>query len=133
MVSTRPLISNSSSPCINLLVTVLSTAITIGITITFMFYSFCSYYCCGKTKQSGLSRQCLRNSPMLRVLFGHVTRWTKESNSFTNRTLSWADIMVHSSRSAHRGLPPLHSRVSGFHHFAVWTFLFVLWMLVTVV
>ena len=42
MVSPCPLISKSSSPCTNPLVTVLSTPITIGITITFMFYSFSS-------------------------------------------------------------------------------------------
>ena len=39
MVSTRPLISKSSSPCINPLVTVPRAPITIGITVTFMFYS----------------------------------------------------------------------------------------------
>ena len=40
MVSTRPLISKSSSPCTNLLVTVPRAPITIGITITFMFHCF---------------------------------------------------------------------------------------------
>ena len=42
MVSTCSLISKSSSPCTNLLVTVLSAPITIGITVTFMFHSFFS-------------------------------------------------------------------------------------------
>ena len=42
MVSTRPLISKSSSPFINTLVTVLSETITIGITVTYMFHSFFS-------------------------------------------------------------------------------------------
>ena len=42
MVSTRPLFSKSSSPCTNLLVTVLSTTIRIGIIVTFMFHSFFS-------------------------------------------------------------------------------------------
>ena len=42
MVSTCPLISKSSSPCANPLVTVLSVPITIGITVTFMFHSFFS-------------------------------------------------------------------------------------------
>ena len=42
MVATRPIISNSSSAFINLLVTVPSAPITIGITITFMFDSFFS-------------------------------------------------------------------------------------------
>ena len=37
---------------------------------------------------------CLRNSPMSQVLFGHMTRWTKESTSFTNRTSEAADIAV---------------------------------------
>ena len=41
-VSTRPLISKSSSPCINPLMTVLSIPITIGITLTVMFHSFFS-------------------------------------------------------------------------------------------
>ena len=41
MVSNCHLIFNSSSPCINPLVTVQSTPITICITVTFMFYSFC--------------------------------------------------------------------------------------------
>ena len=40
MVSTCPLISKSSSPIINPSVTIPSTAITIGITITFIFHSF---------------------------------------------------------------------------------------------
>ena len=40
MVSTRPLISESSSPCTNTLVTVSKPPITIGITVTFMFHSF---------------------------------------------------------------------------------------------
>ena len=40
MVSTRPLISKSSSSCTNPLVTALSVSITIDITITFMFHSF---------------------------------------------------------------------------------------------
>ena len=40
MVSTRPLISKSSSPCINPLMTVPRTPITIGIIVTFMSHSF---------------------------------------------------------------------------------------------
>ena len=40
MVSTGPLISKSSSPIINPLVTVPIAPITIGITVTFMFYIF---------------------------------------------------------------------------------------------
>ena len=40
MVSTRPLISKSSSPFINYLVTEASSPITIGINVTFMFHSF---------------------------------------------------------------------------------------------
>ena len=40
MVSSRPLTSKSSIPCINPSVTVPSAPITIGVTITFMFYSF---------------------------------------------------------------------------------------------
>ena len=39
-VTSRPLISKSSSPCINTLVTVPSAPITVGITVTFMFFSF---------------------------------------------------------------------------------------------
>ena len=42
MVSTRVLISNSSSPFTNPLVTILSILITVGITITFIFHSFFS-------------------------------------------------------------------------------------------
>ena len=42
MVSTRPLTSKSSTPCINSLVIVPSAPINIGISITFMFYSFFS-------------------------------------------------------------------------------------------
>ena len=40
MVSTRPIISKSSSPFTNPLVTVPRAPITIGIIVTFMFYSF---------------------------------------------------------------------------------------------
>ena len=40
MVSTRPHISMSTSPCINPLVTVPRAPITIGITVTFMFQCF---------------------------------------------------------------------------------------------
>ena len=40
MVSTRPLISKYSSPCINPLVSVPLALITIGIIVTFMFHSF---------------------------------------------------------------------------------------------
>ena len=40
MVSTRPLISKSSSPFINPLMAVPSVPITIGINVIFMFHSF---------------------------------------------------------------------------------------------
>ena len=40
MVSTRPLISNSSNPFINTFVTVPRAPIIIGINITFMFHNF---------------------------------------------------------------------------------------------
>ena len=42
MSSTRPLISKSSSPCTNPLVTIPSAPIAIGITVTFMFHSYIS-------------------------------------------------------------------------------------------
>ena len=42
MVSTRRLISKSSSICTNPLVTVPSASVRIGITVTFMFHSFFS-------------------------------------------------------------------------------------------
>ena len=40
MISPRPLISKSSSPCINPLVTVPRALITLGIIVTFLFHSF---------------------------------------------------------------------------------------------
>ena len=40
MVSNRPIIFKSSSPCTNLLVTVPGALITIGIIVTFIFHSF---------------------------------------------------------------------------------------------
>ena len=40
MISIRPVISKSSSPCTNPLVTVPRVPITIGITVTLMFHSF---------------------------------------------------------------------------------------------
>ena len=43
MVSTRPLISKSSSPFTNPLVSVSRTPITTGITVTFMFHSFFNF------------------------------------------------------------------------------------------
>ena len=42
MISTHPLISKSSNPFNNPLVTVNSTTITIGITVTYTFYNFVS-------------------------------------------------------------------------------------------
>ena len=47
MVSTRPFISKSSSPRSNVLVTVTRAPITIGITVTFTFYSFFSIFSVG--------------------------------------------------------------------------------------
>ena len=44
MVSTPPLISKSSSPCIYPLVSVPNAPITIGITVTFMFHSFLGFF-----------------------------------------------------------------------------------------
>ena len=44
MVSTRPLISKSFSPCINPSKIVSSAPITIGITVIFMFHSFSVLY-----------------------------------------------------------------------------------------
>ena len=43
MVSSRPLISKSSSPCTKPLVTVPNAPITIGITVTFMIHAFFSF------------------------------------------------------------------------------------------
>ena len=40
MVFTRPVVSKSSTPCINPLVTVPTAPITIGVTVTFMFHFF---------------------------------------------------------------------------------------------
>ena len=37
MISARPLISKSSCPCTNYLMTITSSPITIGITVTFIF------------------------------------------------------------------------------------------------
>ena len=51
MVSTRPLISKSSSSFINPLVTVPRAPITIGINVTFMFHSFF----CSPARSSDLS------------------------------------------------------------------------------
>ena len=48
MVSTRPLISKSFSPCINPLVTVSRAPITIGITVTFMFHPF--FHCLARSR-----------------------------------------------------------------------------------
>ena len=45
MVSTRPVISKSSSLCTNPLMTVPRAATTIGITVTFMFHSFFLFPC----------------------------------------------------------------------------------------
>ena len=45
IVSSRPLISKSSTPCINPLLTVPSAPITTGITITFMYPSFFQFSC----------------------------------------------------------------------------------------
>ena len=43
MISTRPLIFKSSSPCTNPLVTVPRATITIGINVTFMFHRFFNF------------------------------------------------------------------------------------------
>ena len=57
MVSTRPLISKSSSPFINPLVTVPGAPITNGITIIFMFHFF-SFFC-KVSKETDFSLICL--------------------------------------------------------------------------
>ena len=44
-VSTRPVISKSSSPCTNLLVIVPRARITIGLIVTFMFHNFLNFPC----------------------------------------------------------------------------------------
>ena len=51
-VSIRPVISKSSSPCINLLVSVPTIPITIGIIVTFMFHSF--FNCLARAKYLSL-------------------------------------------------------------------------------
>ena len=45
MISICVLIANSSSPYTNPMVTVPSAPSTIGITVTFMFHSFCLFFC----------------------------------------------------------------------------------------
>ena len=72
MVSTRPLISKSSSSCTNPLVTVPSAPITIGNTVTFMFHGFFS---------------CLARSKYLSLfsLYFNFIQWSVGTAMFTIR------------------------------------------------
>ena len=70
MVSTCPLISKSSSPFINPLVTVLRAPIIIGIIVTFMFHSFFNFI----AKSRYLS---------LFSLSFNFTLWSNEAAKFT--------------------------------------------------
>ena len=77
MVSFRPLISKSSSPCINPLKTVPSELITIGITVTFMFHSFFSF----------LARSRQLSLLLLSIRF---TQWSvRTANSTIRQVLSF--------------------------------------------
>ena len=94
MVSTRPLTSKSSSPWINLLVTVPRVPITSGITVTFMFLwqsqgiypSFCflSISLCGLPGQQ--STQLTKFSFSGWLLIGLVV-WQRLGDTFVSRNL----------------------------------------------
>ena len=68
--------------------------------------------------------------------FWSRARWNRESVSFTNRIWKKETRWFVSQRRAQRTpllyIPDL-GRVSGFHLFVLWTFLFVPWTLVTLV
>ena len=81
MVSTRHLISKSSSPWINLLVTVPRAPITIGINVTFMFHSFFnsqtrSWYLSFFSLSFNLTRRSagIANSTILYILSFNIIR-----------------------------------------------------------
>ena len=86
VASTRPVISKSSRLCTNPFVTVLKAPITIGITVTIMFLSFCC--CFFSIPLQGLGTYpsfrflsillCfagIANSTILQVLFGVFLCW----------------------------------------------------------
>ena len=73
MVSTHPFISKSSSPFTNPLVTVPSASVLIGITVTFMFHSFFSYF--PKALENIFKKKTIRYVPNLFFRFPLVLPW----------------------------------------------------------
>ena len=86
IVSTRDLISNSFIPFTKTLVTVLSTTITIGISVTFMFHTFFIYL--------DMSRYL-----SLFSIYFNFTRWCSRTAKSTNRQVLCFVLTI--TRSGH--------------------------------
>ena len=128
MVSTRPLISKSSNPCTNPLVTVPSATIKIGITVTFMFHRFLfftssylslflSVLPCGLPEQ-----QCSQFGRF--SLFGWLSLglvvWSRFDDPFVSQN-SWGNLCISFSRAG-SGLWIYHLFVwSNFLQHSQWT------------
>ena len=101
MVSTRPLISKSSSPSTNPLVTVLNAPITIGMTVTFIFYRF-------SILQKGLGTY-------LSFRFNSMTNRCTLLLKERSKTNEWTRILVSSKNfnNSQRDNPCTVSRTNG--------------------
>ena len=86
MVSICPLISKSSSPCVNPSVTVPRAPITIGITVTFMFLSFFN----SQTRSRSLS---------FFSLSFNFTKWSAGTAKFTIHQVSFLLLLLIMTRS----------------------------------
>ena len=96
MVFTCPLISKSSSPCTNPLVTVPRAPITIGIIVTFMFHCFFnsllrSRYLCVFSHSFNFTQWSVgtAKSTILQVLFFFVVDYYKIWSSSRDLVIRW--------------------------------------------
>ena len=97
MVSTRPLISKSSSPCTNPLVTVPRASITIGITVTLMFHifslvstsylSFFSFSFSFSMRSAGIAKSTIRQVLFFLLIILGLVVWLRFGDLFVSQLL----------------------------------------------
>ena len=124
MASMRPLISKSSSPCINPLMTVPRALITIGITVTFMFHSFFNSLARSRyltffslSFNSTLWSVGTLKSSIQQVLFLFLLTIIRPSHL---ATMKWSVCIAKSPRSSCISIFRTDSRLC-IYHFFVWS------------